>query len=167
MNDKSKLSRRRKERWPARAYGPEWKELWLRASRKAFYIDFKTPKELNRLRLMAQRYRNQQKQAGLEAGTNDWELLYLATTTIDDSNPLRLHFMPVAAPHVDYFAQVGIVVGEGQSTGIAPEPQAPQGADLVIDSVVRESAASSGDEDDFMQELIDSRNASEEEGEPQ
>lgn len=152
MTESPDKKRKRKERWPVRAYGSEWKELWLKASRTAFHIDFRTSKDLNRLRLMAQRYRNQQKQIGIEEGTVDWELLYLATTTVEADNPLRLHFRPVAAPHFDYFAQAGIEVGQGKD----PEPEAsPPGDQVDISELLKGGEETSLPEmDAFMEELL-------------
>ena len=134
--DPSAPKRPYRARWPEASYGPEWRELWLRASREAFHYDFPSKADLTRTRMRAQHFRNQQK----ELDRPGWQLLYRATTTIDPINPCRLLFRPVEDPHRTFFKDLGIVAERTQSTPLAP------GEGTV--------AASPFDADDFMEKLL-------------
>lgn len=92
------------ERWPEESFGPEWGELWLKASKEAFVITFPTRKALNAFRLRAQVYRNIKRIKGREG----WNLLYRASTTVESPDSLILTFYPCEDPHIEFFKQVGI-----------------------------------------------------------
>lgn len=139
----SKTSRKPyKPRWPWDSYGPEWKELWLKASRQAFYTDFPTKTKMNSTLLRAQHYRK----LAQERDEPGWRLLYRATTHKDKIVENRLHFLPVEEPHREFFAQAGIVApesptptlpGEGQIEAESPVPE----MDRWMEKLVTEGAA--------------------------
>lgn len=127
MTQKEKKPRRSQwERWPEESYGPEWRELWLRASRETFSIDFRSERDRNRTIGRAQHYRNQQKKLDREG----WRMLYRGTTSRDTHNPCRVWFRPVEEPHREYFAQAGIVAPDESNplpleTGALPPTPSP------------------------------------------
>lgn len=113
MSDNSIRKRKPyKPRWPWESYGPEWKELWLKAAREPFHIDFPNSTRMNSTLIRAHHYRK----LAQERNEPGWRLLYRGTTSKDKLVAFRLHFLPVEDPHKEAFAQAGIVVsnpGEG------------------------------------------------------
>jgi len=148
MSENKKRSRGPyRPRWPWESYGPEWKELWLKASREAFHIDFPTQKKMNATRLRAQHYRKQAQ----EREEPGWRLLYRATTQVDPIVPFRLNFIPVEEPHKEFFAQVGILVEDATAAPVT-----------ILPGEAQPSAPAVPDMDAFMEDLL--KGKKEEEG---
>ena len=108
MNPERRTRKPYRPRWPWDSYGPQWKELWLKASREAFYYDFSSSTLMNSTLLRAQHYRR----LARERNEPFAELLYRATTHKDKIIENRLHFRPVEEPHRDFFEKIGIPIDD-------------------------------------------------------
>lgn len=112
MNDyiESLRTKKRKGRskLPLTSYGPEWKELWLRAAKTDIYLSFPDKRRRNAFRLRSTQYRY----AAAQEKMPEWEALYAAEchTPNEHQGPWELIYRRKEAQFADVFATAGIVV---------------------------------------------------------